>query len=1112
MKYLYAFIFLFLVAIAAQGQSDTTLLAAKQNGKWGYINKNKEWIISPIYESTIPFDSREITWATYKGQSILIDRTGTPIENLSFDNVTEIYDNIILYRQNNKTGWYNRNTSTLYQAAHLSIDYLERQGILIVQDSGKYQVFNEDHTSLTDTVYDLISDLGTYLYTTQGELHGVINSLGKEIIPTKYRNIIQSGNFLLAQDKEFLMHVFSMEGQALLSGKFENVNHLLGSYFATKRDNRWNLEDAKTNTIKDSLADNYSILTADYVLIIKDNLRGIFNLTTQEVILPAEYTDIRPLNGSKRLAVAKNNKYALFSNFGDSLSQHLYHGISDFDSLGSAKTYINGKIGLIDSTGIQILPTNYETLSLGSDRIAKGKNQNGVTLYEFDDQWQIIDSILFKKAMTMQLGGIVSMGQNIGMDATSANQNTVSDGWYRDSTFRWGYRNQDGRILLRPIFNSIEKIQGTDYVLGTMNTFKKSGLSHSSELIQKKQYGLVNEQEFKILTPLNLKYIDTQNLTDTSTKVYRVMLSSGHMATLRKDNNRLISYQSRYIGEFVNGYARIFIGTKMRVTSNSKKFPTVINIKEYAREFGFTYRQARAFSKEERFECDGYWAYLGPDGKFIIHPDYFMDMKLVEARDFKNERAIVKDSKGYGLINYDGNFILNLSYDTISYLENSNDSLLLVQVTKPRYGYVSTSGKVISNPQYTRAEDFSSGHAWAFTDASTILLSKKGPVLEQQGIYKTTPFADGIAGVAQKYRYAVVDTTWTSSTDYLYSKVGQTSDGMTPLRRKGKYFYADENGNPMLNGNYTKAGPFVNGIALVRIKKRGSSYYGYINKSEEFVVPAKYRRAEQMDENGFALVSGKAGKGIVSSNGKIVVPPRFKKAFIADDVLIGAGRHKTFLYSKEGKKLKKIKGRNKNGISDDLIVIRRKNIYGAYNSKGENVLPFDFKGLKDFERGVAPCQDGKYINVINHNGDTISRFAGRSKEGFSNGLLLIKRGDRYLFVDQFGKNKFNKYFSNAEPFENGLAIIKEKDKYGLINTQGEYLILPNYAILEAPKDGVCKVAQTNVIGICDLNSKYIVAPECSEIVFLQDEDVFRFTHKNEYGYFTSTGEIIWSVD
>ncbi|MGB1039117.1 MAG: WG repeat-containing protein, partial [Bacteroidia bacterium] len=662
MKYLYVSFFLILCMVSARGQTDSTLLAAKKDNKWGYINKNKEWIIAPMYESTIPFNTTEITWATFEGQSLLIDRTGKHIEHLDFDNVTEIYDNIILYRENNKNGWYNRNTRKLYKASHQSIDYLESLKILIVQDSGKAQLFNEEHAAITDTLYDDITDLGTYLYATQGKLHGVINTQGSEIVEVKYQNIKQSGDFLLAQDTESMMHVFSMEGQALLSGRFDNVNHLLGSYFATKKKNHWNLEDASSNTVMDSIADSYSILSADYVLIIKNNLRGIFNLNTGEVIMQAEFTDIRPLKGSKRLAASKNNKYALFSYTGEKLTEHIFHGISDFDSLGSAKTYHNNKVGLIDSTGFGILTTTYSSISLGSDRVAKGRNENGVTLYEFDNQWQIIDSLLFKKAMTMQLGGVVSMEQNLGTDASDFSQNTMSDGWYRDTTFRWGYKTEDGRILLRPVFNSIEKIQGTEYVLGIMNTFKKNGLSHTSELIQKKQYGLINEEDFKVLTPLNLKYLDIKNLTDTSTQVYRVMLSSGHMATVRKDNHRLIHYQSRYIGQFVNGYARIFIGTKIRVTSRVKKYPTIIGTKDYAREFGFKYKQARAFSKEERFECDGYWAYLGPDGKFIMHPEYFKEMKLEVARDFKKDRAIVRNSGGYGLINHDGNFVLTLAY------------------------------------------------------------------------------------------------------------------------------------------------------------------------------------------------------------------------------------------------------------------------------------------------------------------------------------------------------------------------------------------------------------------------------------------------------------------
>ena len=137
---------------------------------------------------------------------------------------------------------------------------------------------------------------------------------------------------------------------------------------------------------------------------------------------------------------------------------------------------------------------------------------------------------------------------------------------------------------------------------------------------------------------------------------------------------------------------------------------------------------------------------------------------------------------------------------------------------------------------------------------------------------------------------------------------------------------------------------------------------------------------------------------------------------------------------------------------------------------------------------------------------------GRAKEGFSNGYLRIRKDNHYLFINSYGQNKFNTTFSDAKPFEDKLAIVKNKSSYGMINTDGQYVISPSYDILNKPINGVSITGQLKAYGVCDLDGIYIISPKCNAIVYNEEADVFKYTYKNEFGYFTSDGKVIWNVD
>lgn len=1089
-------------------QADRTLLPAKEKGLWGYIDLEKNWVISPRYNRCLPFEDRDYTWAQIGSTSYLIDKNGDYENTLTFANVVSISNEVILYRDSSKLGWYNRQNTHTYTAEYKSIKYIAKLQQLIIETAEGFGVIDLNNEEIILPVNDAVWALNDVYGVRKESKNGVLSVSGDTILPLQFKNIEQFENYYVVRDFDEMQSIYFTNGKLMLSGSYDYLDYLTDDYFAAQRNGSWQLIYANDGTVRDSLARFYTIFGAGLISVFRDNIQGIYATEKHDYLLQPIYQQINTQLNSTNYITKQGDLKALYAADGTPLTPHKYTFIGQYESPGFSLVRNEYSYGAIDSLGNEMLPCEYSHVALGEDHIAKAKRGNLISMYEFDENWKMTDSVLFKNSKTMNLGGTVSMSNARGIIPNSK----LSDLWFLDTTGRWGLRDSSNTVVVRPVFSEIIKLKGSNYVLGVIRTSRRISVTRSVDLTQRAQYALIDEINFKKVTPYNLKYIDTANIRDTLLQVFRVMMGNGYMATVRKDNGKMIAYQSKYIGDFTEGYARIFVGTKWFAHTSRVRFVGVIPVLQYANEFNFRVTRSR-YTDKMLYEGVGYWAYIGPDGKYIRHPEYFKDQELYGAADFKKGRAIVmKKDSSHGMLNYRGNYVLQPIYKKIEYLAQANDTLLLTETKSTRYGYVTTTGELIASPQYRNLKPFSNGFAWAYSDGSTTLLSKQGEVKTMPGRYKTSPFSNGYAGYAETYRYAVIDSNWNMTTPFLYSKVGSTSQELIPVRRKGTYGYLDESGQYVIQPQFSLAEPFVNGIALVRLKaKNGKAPYGYINVNGDFVIKPKYQKAWTMNDKGYAIVKKNGKLGVINSLGKKVIPTSYKKVYLNDGKFVGANAMKCVVYDSTGKKIKRIVGRARDGYHDGVLVVQRTGRYATYDTRGNKTLPYKYKGLRPFENGVSACQKARTITIIDTYGDTLSTMFGLCRSGFSAGFLVVKQGNSYAYLDKYGNNRFNLTFQKANPFQDGLAIVKIDGKYGTINTDGFYQIEPTYDYIAEPTDGVSIVASNSTFGVCDLNNKYLISPECNAIDYDPAAQVFRYTYKNAYGYFTPDGQLVWEV-
>jgi hypothetical protein len=156
-----------------------------------------------------------------------------------------------------------------------------------------------------------------------------------------------------------------------------------------------------------------------------------------------------------------------------------------------------------------------------------------------------------------------------------------------------------------------------------------------------------------------------------------------------------------------------------------------------------------------------------------------------------------------------------------------------------KYGYVDRAGKIIANPQFDSAQEFS----------------------------------DGLGLVCLgKCRFFTENTTPNES----------------------KHGYVDDAGKYVINPQFDNAYPFSEGLAPVCVGACGysdeaSHTWGYINKEGTIVIPLQFGDANSFSEGLAAVCVGKCvnggtakweGKwGFIGKDGKFVISPQFDNAY-----------------------------------------------------------------------------------------------------------------------------------------------------------------------------------------------------------------------------------------
>lgn len=204
--------------------------------------------------------------------------------------------------------------------------------------------------------------------------------------------------------------------------------------------------------------------------------------------------------------------------------------------------------------------------------------------------------------------------------------------------------------------------------------------------------------------------------------------------------------------------------------------------------------------------------------------------------------------------------------------------------------------------------------------------------------------------------------------------------------------------------------------------------WGYMNAKGEVVIEPQYLKAYDFSDNGLAVVEDKHGHLCTINQWGSFVFNAYETIHYFPD--LGNQRVRDGHY-----------------------------IPDTFGAENVGMLRFD-NGYVRMRRRLVDTENGYIVRremqeLVGTDGVSINLPGDCMIEGYSDGIMLIKRGEKYGYMRTDGSWLIEPVLAYARPFSEGLAVMGyEKGKLGVIDTEGNMLIYRMYRYISDSSGGV----------------------------------------------------------
>ncbi|TVP66921.1 MAG: serine/threonine protein kinase [Nodularia sp. (in: Bacteria)] len=241
----------------------------------------------------------------------------------------------------------------------------------------------------------------------------------------------------------------------------------------------------------------------------------------------------------------------------------------------------------------------------------------------------------------------------------------------------------------------------------------------------------------------------------------------------------------------------------------------------------------------------------------------------------------IKIGDQYGYIDLTGRIIIQPQFDLAGEFSeglaavNFGAQKSLFSLKKGgKWGYIDMSGQLVIPPQFDAAEKFSEGLTLVQTGEKFDYINKSGQIIIQSEFDEAWGFKEGLALVQMGDKLGYIGKSGQIVIQPQFDEAEYFFEGLAVVCINEKYGYINKAGHLVIQIQFDYAGNFCEGLAVIRIGDQANGQCAYIDKTGQIILQPQCGLAVEFSE-GFAGIKIDKKWGFINKSGQLVIQPKF---------------------------------------------------------------------------------------------------------------------------------------------------------------------------------------------------------------------------------------------
>lgn len=304
----------------------------------------------------------------------------------------------------------------------------------------------------------------------------------------------------------------------------------------------------------------------------------------------------------------------------------------------------------------------------------------------------------------------------------------------------------------------------------------------------------------------------------------------------------------------------------------------------------------------------------------VLLTDYIYD-KIVETQ---NELIIVIKNKKIGVIDRLGNEVLMTEYISMT---NFSENIAIVVSNDLKTGYyIDKNGQRITQENFNYLLSFENGKAIVSKNGKFGVINNLGvPTIPYEYNFLRKLDNELFVGTRKDQNY-LIDSNNNKITNTKFEIISELKENVILAKKNGKFGYIDKKGNDIIPFEYSEAGNFENGLAIVQSDK--NKKYGIINKKNKFIFQPKATYISARNQNYFVIGDDDGLESIININGKNIMNKNYQNVVLnSNNTAFVKIEDKEFFITLDNKKEYDITNKEIVAMDDNELILLDKEYY-----------------------------------------------------------------------------------------------------------------------------------------------------------------------------------------